>query len=104
MVRRVYSRMAASAPQTVAFAISGPIERIDLPGLCERVCALLESSGADVAVCDVRGVEPDAVTADALARLQLAAGRRGCQVRLRSASNDLLDLLAFMGLSDVLPD
>jgi ABC-type transporter Mla MlaB component len=96
--------MAASAPQTVPFAISGPIERIDLPGLCERVCALLELSGADVAVCDVRGVEPDAVTADALARLQLAAGRRGCQVRLRSASNDLLDLLAFMGLSDVLPD
>jgi ABC-type transporter Mla MlaB component len=96
--------MAASAPQTVAFAISGPIERIDLPGLCERVCALLELSGAEVAVCDVRGVEPDAVTADALARLQLAAGRRGCHVRLRSASNDLLDLLAFMGLSDVLPD
>jgi hypothetical protein len=96
--------MAASAPQTVAFAIRGPIERADLPGLCERVCALLELSGADVAVCDVRGVEPDAVTADALARLQLAAVRRGCQVRLRGASTDLLDLLAFMGLSDVLPD
>jgi hypothetical protein len=30
--------------------------------------------------------------------------RRGCQVRLRSASTDLLDLLAFMGLGDVLPD
>jgi ABC-type transporter Mla MlaB component len=96
--------MAASAPQTVAFAIRGPIERADLPGLCERVCALLELSGADVAVCDVRGVEPDAVTADALARLQLAAGRRGCQVGLRGASTELLDLLSFMGLSDVLPD
>jgi ABC-type transporter Mla MlaB component len=96
--------MAAPAPQTVAFAIRGPIERTDLPGLCERVCSLLELSGADVVVCDVRGVEPDAVTADALARLQLAAVRRGCQVRLRSASTDLLDLLAFMGLSDVLPD
>ena len=96
--------MAASVPQTVAFAIRGPIERTDLPGLCGRICSLLELSGADVAVCDVRGVEPDAVTADALARLQLAAGRRGCQVRLRSASTELLDLLAFMGLSDVLPD
>ena len=96
--------MAASAPQTVVFAIRGPIERTDLPGLCERVCSLLESSGADVAVCDVHGVEPDAVTADALARLQLAAVRRGCQVRLRGASSDLLDLLAFMGLRDVLPD
>jgi ABC-type transporter Mla MlaB component len=96
--------MAASVPQTVAFAIRGPIERTDLPGLCERVCALLALSGAGVAVCDVHGVEPDAVTADALARLQLAAGRRGCQVRLRSASSELLDLLAFMGLRDVLPD
>ena len=95
--------MAAPVPQTVAFAIRGPIERTDLPGLCERVCALLEG-GVDVALCDVRGVEPDGVTADALARLQLAAGRRGCQVRLRSASTELLDLLAFMGLSDVLPD
>jgi ABC-type transporter Mla MlaB component len=96
--------MAASVPQTVAFAIRGPIERTELPGLCERVCSLLEVSGADVAVCDVHGVEPDAVTADALARLQLAAGRRGCQVRLRNASTDLLDLLLFMGLRDVLPD
>jgi ABC-type transporter Mla MlaB component len=96
--------MAASAPQTVAFAIRGPIERADLPGLCERVCSLLELSGADVAVCDVHGVEPDAVTADALARLELAAVRRGCHVRLRNASTDLLDLLLFMGLSDVLPD
>ena len=96
--------MAASAPQTVAFAIRGPIKRTDLPGLCERVCSLLELSGADVAVCDVHGVEPDAVTVDALARLQLAAGRRDCQVRLRNASTDLLDLLLFMGLRDVLPD
>jgi ABC-type transporter Mla MlaB component len=96
--------MAAPVPQTIAFAIRGPIERTDLPGLCDRVCALLELSGAGIAVCDVRGVEPNAVTADALARLQLAARRRDCRVRLRSASADLLDLLAFMGLSDVLPD
>jgi hypothetical protein len=96
--------MAASVPQTVAFAIRGPNQRTDLPGLCERVCSLLELSGANVAVCDVHSVPPDAVTADALARLQLAAMRRSCQVRLRNASTDLLDLLLFMGLSDVLPD
>jgi ABC-type transporter Mla MlaB component len=96
--------MAARAPQTIAFAISGPIVRADLPGLCERVCALFERSGADVALCDVRGVDPDAVTIDALARLQLAARRHGCQVRLRHPSKELLELLAFMGLRDVLPD
>jgi ABC-type transporter Mla MlaB component len=96
--------MVAPAPQTIAFAIGGPITRTDLPELCERVCALLERSGADVALCDVSGVDPDAVTIDALARLQLAARRHGCQVRLRNASGDLLELLAFMGLRDVLPD
>jgi hypothetical protein len=41
---------------------------------------------------------------DALARLQLAARRTGCQVRLRNASTELLELVAFMGLRDVLPD
>ena len=89
---------------TVAFAIRGPIRRGDLPGLCERVCALFERNGASVAVCDVGGVEPDAVTVDALARLQLAARRRACQVRLRNGSDELLELVRFMGLADVLPD
>jgi ABC-type transporter Mla MlaB component len=93
-----------SPPQTIVFAVYGPITRADLPGLCDRVCALLEGSGADVAVCDARGVDPDAVTIDALARLQLAARRHGCRVRLRNASPELLDLLDFMGLTDVLPD
>jgi ABC-type transporter Mla MlaB component len=96
--------MAAPAPQTIVFAIYGPIGRVDLPGLCDRVCALLETSTADVALCDVSGVDPDAVTVDALARLQLAARRHGCRVRLRQASDELLDLVVFMGLRDVLPD
>jgi ABC-type transporter Mla MlaB component len=95
--------MAASAPQTIAFAIWGPIAGTDLPGLCDRVCTLL-ATGARVALCDVSGVDPDAVTVDALARLQLAAQRCGCQVRLRNASEELLELVAFMGLRDVLPD
>jgi ABC-type transporter Mla MlaB component len=82
----------------------GPITREDLPGLCDRVCALLSNRRAGIAFCDVRGVEPDAVTVDALARLQLAARRTGCQVRLRNASNELLELVSFMGLRDVLPD
>lgn len=86
----------------VSFAIRGPIARSDLPGLCERVCALLAHAG-DVVVCDVRGVEPDAVTVEALARLQLAARGRGCQVQLRDASGELLALIAFLGLRDVVP-
>jgi len=88
----------------LAFAIWGPIARGDLPGLCNRVCALLERNDASVVFCDVDGVGADAVTVDALARLQLAARRHDCQVMLRHASDELLDLLAFMGLQDVLPD
>ena len=94
--------MAASAPQTVVFAIDGPIARTDLPGLCDQVCALLDWTGADIALCDVSEIEPDAVSVDALARVQLAALRHGCRARLRGASSELLELLAFMGLGDVL--
>ena len=96
--------MAAPGPQTLAFAVRGPIARSDLPGLCDRVCALLGESGAEALRCDVAGVEPDAVTVDALARLQLAAKRYGCRVRLRNASAELRELVAFMGLEDVLPE
>ena len=95
--------MGASAPHTVVFAIRGPIAHTDLPGLCKRICALMTKSSAGVALCDVRGVVPDAVTVDALARLQLAARRHGCRVRLRHASDELLELVAFMGLTHVLP-
>ena len=103
-MKTVYLLMAFPAPPTIVFGIRGPILRSDLPGLCDRVCTLLEQSRAGVALCDVSGVEPDAVTVDALARLQLAAHRHGCQVRLRRASDELLELVVFMGLRDVLPD
>jgi ABC-type transporter Mla MlaB component len=86
------------------FAIWGPIARNDLPGLRDRVCALLHERGPGVARCDVTGVEPDAVTVEALARLQLGARRLGCQVRLTNASAELRELIEYMGLSDVLPE
>ena len=95
--------MAARAP-TTTFAVRGPISHADLPGLCDRVCAELTSARAGVAFCDVQDVQPDAVTVEALARLQLAARRTGCRVRLRRASRELLELVAFMGLTDVLPE
>lgn len=96
--------MGAAAPKTVGLAIRGPITRADLPGLCNRVCALFGNAPGAIVLCDVHAVEPDAVTVDALCRLQLAARRHGCQVRLRHASRELLELVEFMGLTDVLPD
>jgi ABC-type transporter Mla MlaB component len=87
---------------TITFGIHGPLVRSDLPGLCERVCGLLAESRASVALCDVSGIGADAVVVDALARLQLAAHRHGCQVKLRAPTPALRDLVAFMGLADVL--
>jgi ABC-type transporter Mla MlaB component len=94
--------MGARAPNTVAFTIRGPIARDELPGLSDRVCAVLHESRAEIVVCDVCDLEPDAVTVDALARLQLAAQRSGCRIQLRGASADLCALIQFMGLSDVI--
>ena len=96
--------MAVPARQPITFAVRGPIARSDIPGLCDRVCGLLGEGSARVALCDARGVPADAVTVDALARLQLAARRASCHVRLRNASPELLELVAFMGLEDVLPE
>ena len=85
----------------IDFSVRGPIARADLPGLCERICGLLASAPAETATCNVAGVPADAVTVDALARLQVAAHRTGCSIRLRNASPELRELVAFMGLGDV---
>jgi ABC-type transporter Mla MlaB component len=95
-------RTAVYGQTTITFGIRGPLARSDLPGLRDRVCALLERSRATVAFCDVSGIGADAVAVDALARLQLAAHRHGCQVRLLQCTPELRDLVAFLGLADVL--
>ena len=41
---------------------------------------------------------------DALARLQLAARRHDCELRLRSVTPELRQLLGLMGLAEVLPE
>jgi hypothetical protein len=102
--RRLCSDMSAPSTTPFEFAIYGPIARDDLPGLCGRVGGLLAASGADVAVCDVGTVGvPDVVTVDAVTRLQLAARRFGCRIGLRNASAELCDLIALLGLADVMP-
>ena len=53
-------------------------------------------------VCDLSGAEPTAATVDVLARLALSLKRRGCRLRVRHASPELRELIAFMGLTDAL--
>jgi ABC-type transporter Mla MlaB component len=89
---------------TVTLAISGPLARADLPRLFARACQLLEGDGVELLRCEVSGLAADAVAVDALARLALAARRRGCRVALRGASAELRELVEFMGLAGVLGD
>jgi ABC-type transporter Mla MlaB component len=88
----------------IELGTSGRIDRADIPGLCERARLLLASEPTNQLVCDVGAiVAPDAVTVDALARLQLTAKRMGREVRIRHACPELQDLLDFVGLSGVVP-
>jgi predicted lactoylglutathione lyase len=95
--------MHDALPEVVVFVLRSPIARSDLPQLAGRVRTLLVSSHAAVALCDVGGLEADAVLVDALARLQLAARHHGCRLHVRNASPELLGLVAFMGLTDHIP-
>jgi hypothetical protein len=90
---------------TIVLLIEGRIVRAGIPGLCECVAVVLAACGDQVVViCDVGGVEdPDAVTVDALARLQLIARRLGRRLRFRHPCDELLDLVALMGLAGVVP-
>jgi hypothetical protein len=58
--------------------------------------------GAEVVVWEPPvGVRPDLAVVDHLARLRLAALRRGYELRLRNPCPDLAGLIRFAGLADV---
>ena len=77
---------------TFELDIDPDLDRADIAALCERVRDLVERTDANRLVCDVGAIlDPDAVTVDALARLQLTARRLGRQVRLAHASPELRD-------------
>ena len=62
----------------------------------------LHRTGMPALVCDLSGAEPTAATVDVLARLALSLKRRGEQLRLRRAPPELVELIEFMGLADLL--
>ena len=95
--------MTTPGTHTVAFVVGGVVAPADVPELCERLRALLERSEAGRVLCDVGAlIAPDAASIDALARLHLTAQRVGCDVRIRHASDGLVELLALVGLADVI--
>jgi anti-anti-sigma regulatory factor len=95
---RSFRRMDAS----IVLTVGDPLAPADLPAFCERTRELLEESGADLVVCDVRDLTgADALTLDLIARLQLTAKRLGARVCVRNASERLCELLAFTGIAEV---
>jgi ABC-type transporter Mla MlaB component len=103
LLLRIHALGQCGRGTAIVVALGGPIAPADVPALWERVRDVLAGSEVDLLLCDVAAlVAPDAVTVDALARLQLTARRSGCRVRLRHPCGQLQDLLGLMGLSDVL--
>jgi len=62
----------------------------------------MSAPGPRTIVCEVHALAPDAITLDALARLQLTLSRLGLELCLRNPSTELQELIAFVGLGDVL--
>jgi len=84
-------------------------QRVETPMSSQRPMSLYVEENrrnplhAHVIGCDVSELtDPDLATVDELARLQLAAARRGSRVRLLNATANLRGLLLLLGLDDVL--
>ncbi|MGH2898093.1 MAG: STAS domain-containing protein [Solirubrobacteraceae bacterium] len=88
---------------TGVLVIGHPVADGDAPRLCARLAAIIAAGDANTIVCDVGALRPTTQAVEALARLQLTARRHGRRIRLRRASADLLQVLAFVGLGGVLP-
>jgi ABC-type transporter Mla MlaB component len=76
----------------------------DVRPLADRLVRQLRREEVVDVLVDVSGVRtPDVGYVDALARLQLGARRYGSRVRLVGPCPRLLELLALVGLEDLLP-
>ena len=53
-------------------------------------------------VCDLSGARPTAATVDSFVRLALMLRREGSRLVLRGVTPELVELIAFMGLTEVL--
>ena len=89
-------------PGGTVLVMIGPVTRDAIPAMCERARRLFEGDAGPV-VRDVGALaEPDAITVDALARLQLTARRVGCTVSSGAPARSSRTSLALTGLLGVL--
>ena len=89
---------------SIVVPIRQPSKPADVASVCREVCSRLEATDAERLVCDVGAIdEPDVMTIDALARIQLTARRLGRIGLVAGAGPALTRLLELAGLDDVLP-
>jgi ABC-type transporter Mla MlaB component len=90
--------------RVIVLVIAGSITRDEVARLVRQSGKLLRSCVPGRVLCDVSAVvDPDAATVDVLARLQLAAKRLGQELVLRPVPPELRELLALVGLDEVIP-
>ncbi|KAB8157081.1 STAS domain-containing protein [Streptomyces sp. 3MP-14] len=86
----------------VEFVVEGPVRRAEVPGLCERLAALVRERGARVVTVDARRLGgPGADALQAVTRLRLTARRLDCELRFEGLDERLLGLLGWLGLGQV---
>ena len=93
-----------ASPRTIRLVVGPGLAPGDMRSLADRLVRQLRRDDVAEVLVDVSGVGcPDIGYVDALARLQLGARRRGSRVRLVRPCPRLLELLALVGLEEVLP-
>jgi hypothetical protein len=81
-----------------------PVNRAALPAATVaalRAAELILDTMSGELVCDATDVPADLVTVDAVARIALAARRRGRRFRIEAPSRDLVELLGLCGLGEL---
>lgn len=93
-----------ASPRTIRLVVRPGLAPGDMRPLADRLVRVLRRDDVAEVLVDVSRVRsPDIGYVDALARLQLGARRYGSRVRLIGPCPRLLELLALVGLEEVLP-
>jgi ABC-type transporter Mla MlaB component len=91
-----------SGPGALDLILTGPIARADIEPLCEGTRDAVEASDAHLVVLDLAAIgDPDVVTIESLARLQITVRRAGGWILFHRACRELHELVSMMGLADI---
>ncbi len=97
-------QQGSDKPPFVTVQICPPVTREDAARLHEQLRLVLSDAADTAVICDVGTItDPDMVTVEVLARMQVSAKDLGFSLQIRHAGAMLLELLELTGLRDYLP-